>query len=129
MAKHVINMIDKDKVENKVNESELINEISRQEFHKLMEQNEFGYNELRTLFDAKKICINEQIRFNLTIKKLKKETNISLTEMILFLEETFAKFNKILLVFDGENRFELKKELSVSYHIKLDKNTLSQILG
>ena len=89
----------------------------------------YKYNDIKNIFDDKKLSAGEQSRFNETLRNIKKETTISLTEALVFLEETFVKFKRILSILDNETKFELKKELSQKYKIDLDENTLSQILG
>jgi len=126
MSKHKI--IFKKDSNDKINEQELIDEIQKSEFFNWMEKNGYTFLYIKEILDSKKISAVEQSQFNLTLRKVKKEINISLTEAIVFLEESFAKFKKILLLLDGETKFELKKELSENFKIKLDKNNLSQIL-
>ena len=94
-----------------------------------MENNGYSFEEIKEILDGKKVSAGEQSRFNMTLRLAKKETNVSLTEAIVFLEEYFVKFKKIINLLDGETRFELKKELSENYKIKIDKSSLSQILG
>jgi hypothetical protein len=116
-------------IENKSNENEVISEILRKEFYDWMEINGYNLDKIKNLFDDTKISATEQSQFNILIRKAKQEINISLTEIIMFFEEQFTKFKKILSVFDGETNFELKKELSKKFHIKLDETNLEEILG
>jgi len=130
MSKNQIVTLDSQfSIQNKSNESEVISEILRNEFYKWMEENGYELEKIKSIFDGTKLSATEQSRFNLLIRRAKKETNISLTEMIMFFEEQFAKFKKILTVFDGESKFELKKELSSKFHIKLEETNLEEILG
>jgi len=118
-----------EKNDNKVNEQELINEIQKNEFFNWMSKNGYSFEDIKDILDGKRVSAGEQSRFNMTLRRAKKEINISLTEAIVFLEESFVKFKKILTLLDGETRFELKNELSSNYKIKLDKSSLSQILS
>ena len=130
MSKNQIVTLDSQfSIQNKSNESEVISEILRNEFYKWMEENGYELEKIKSIFDGTKLSATEQSRFNLLIRRAKKETNISLTEMIMFFEEQFTKFKKILTVFDGESKFELKKELSSKFHIKLEETNLEEILG
>jgi len=113
----------------KTNEQEIIDEIQKNEFFNWMYKNGYTFENIKEILDGKKVSAEEQSRFNMTLRRAKEETNISLTEAIVFIEESFVKFKKILTLLDGETRFELKKELSSNYKIKLDKSSLSQILG
>jgi len=118
-----------EKNDDKVNEQELINEIQKNEFFNWMSKNGYSFEDIKDILDGKRVSAGEQSRFNMTLRRAKKEINISLTEAIVFLEESFVKFKKILTLLDGETRFELKNELSSNYKIKLDKSSLSQILS
>lgn len=115
--------------DDKTNEQELIDEIQKNEFFNWMENHGYSFEEIKEILDGKKVSAGEQSRFNTTLRKAKKDINVSLTEAIVFLEESFVKFKKIINLLDGETRFELKKELSENFKIKLDKSSLSQILG
>lgn len=130
MAKNQIVVLDSmHNINNKTNEKELVTGILRAEFFDWMEENGYDLDKLKNIFDGKKLSASEQSRFNIMVRKAKKEANISLTEIIMFFEESFAKFKKILSVFDGETKFELKKELSEKFHIKLEETNLEEILG
>jgi len=126
MSKHKI-VFEKD--EEKTNEQEFINDIQKTEFFDWLNKNGYSFEDIKEILDGKRISAEEQSHFNITLRRAKKEINISLTEIIVYLEEFFVKFKKILTILDGETKFELKKELSSNYKIKLDKNSLSQILG
>jgi hypothetical protein len=126
MSKHEIKF-DSEKADEKLNEQELINEISKNEFFDWMTLNGYNFNKIKNVLDNKKISTTEQYKFNEILRKAKKEVKISLIESIVFLEESFIKFKKIIDVLDNETKFELKKELSEKYHIKMDKSNLSQI--
>jgi len=127
MSKHQINF-EKDNNE-KTNEQELIDEIQKNEFFKWMNKNNYSFENIKEILDGKRISAGEQNRFNTTLRKAKQELKMNLTEIIIFLEESFTKFKKIITILDGETRFELKKELSENFKVKIDKNNLSQILG
>lgn len=114
--------------EEKTNEQEFIDDIQKNEFFSWMKKNGYSFEDIEEILDGKRISAVDQSLFNLTLRRAKKEINISLTESIVFLEESFVKFKKIITILDGETKFELKKELSQNYKIKLDKNSLSQIL-
>jgi len=127
MPKHQITF-DKEKADEKLNEHELINEILKNEFFNWMSSNGYNFNEIKNILDGKKISANEQYKFNEILRKVKKEVKISLTESIIFLEESFVKFKKILAILDNETKYELKKELSSNYHIILKNSNLREIL-
>lgn len=130
MSKHQIVTLENEySIHNKSNENEVISEILRKEFFEWLEINGYNNERIKSIFDGIKISASEQSRFNILLRKAKKEKRISLTEMIMFFEESFEKFKKILSIFDSETKFELKKELSEKFHIKLDETNLEEILG
>lgn len=124
MAKNKISF----ETDENLNEQELINDISKNEFFKWMNNCGYGFNEIKEILDGKKLSAGEQSRFNSILRKAKVEIKVNLTDSIVFLEESFTKFKKIIAILDGETRFELKKELSENFKIKIDENSLSQIL-
>lgn len=128
MSKYEIKF-DKEKADEKLNEHELINEILKNEFFNWMSLNGYNFNEIKNILDGKKISANEQYKFNEILRKAKKEVKISLTESIIFLEESFVKFKKILAILDNETKYELKKEFYENHRVKQDKSNLSQILN
>lgn len=125
MAKNKISF----ETDENLNEQELINDISKNEFFKWMSTCGYGFNEIKEILDGKKLSAGEQSRFNSILRKAKVEIKVNLTDSIVFLEESFTKFKKIIAILDGETRFELKKELSENFKIKIDETSLSQILG
>lgn len=129
MAKHQIKIFEQSKMLNKTNESDLIDNITKKEFFNWMNNNGYSFDYLKEIFECKKISAYEQSKFNETIKRAKTEINIGFIDIVLLFEENFNKFNKILLMFDGETKYELKKELSKKYFVKLDENNIKQILG
>lgn len=127
MSKHEIKF-DSEKADERLNENEHINEILKNEFFNWMSVNGYNFNQIKNILDGKKISAAEQSNFNKILIKAKKEVKISLTESIVFLEESFVKFKKIIAILDNETKFELKKELSSNYHIPLEFSNLGQIL-
>ena len=128
MAKHQVNTFDQSKISEKTNESELVNDILKKEFLNWMEDNGYTFEYLKEIFDGKKMSAFEQSKFNDIIRKAKIDVNISFVDIIILFEESFNKFKKILSIFDEETNYELKKELSKKYYIRLDETNLKQIL-
>jgi len=129
VPKHNITTVDREKVIDKVNESVLVEEISKAEFFSVLEEHGYGHDELKEIFEGKRLSSTEQYRFNNTLRSIKKETHISITDCIIYLEESFIKFKRILSVFDDETKSILKRELSNKFRIKIDENNLGEILG
>jgi hypothetical protein len=113
---------------NRSEENEIIDEINRNEFFKLMSEHGFDHNTLRRLFENKRISANEQINFNNALRMAKQKIFINIYESIIYLDECFIKIKKILSFLDGDTKYILKKELSDKYKIQLNKNELWKIL-
>lgn len=128
MAKHQITTIDKEKIIERVNESAWVDDIAKSTFFKLMKNNGYDLDRLKQILEDNKISSTEQYNFNDVLRKIKNEHYISLSDCIIYLEEIFTKFKKILSVFDDDTKLILKKELSEKYHIPVDSNNLKQIL-
>jgi len=128
MSKHKITTFDREKVYNRINELELVNEIMKNEFFVWMNENGYNHRQIKEVFDGKRLSAGEQSRFNVTVRRAKKEANISLVDTVIYLEESFARFKKILSVLDSETKFELKKEMARKFRIKIEETNLSQIL-
>ena len=129
MSKNQISALDKDKIDTKINELDFIKNIVHKEFFEWMFKNKYSYDNIKDIFEAKKISAIEQHNFNLIIRRFKEESKVSLTELILLFEDRFTTFAKILTIFDEDTISDLKKELSINYHIKLDETNLKLILN
>jgi len=109
-------------------ENDIINHISKQNFFIWLDKNGFNAEQIKMFFVEKRISSIEQNRFNVILRKAKKETGISIIEMVLYFENNINKLKKILSVLDEETKHILKYELSSKFKIKIDKNMLYKIL-
>jgi len=109
-------------------ENSIINSVSRDNF--LFWLNENGYDDdyLKRFFQEKRVSSVEQNRFNITLRKCKKERGTSIIDMVLFLESDINRMKKIVSVLDENTRHILKTELAKKHKIKIDKNILYKIL-
>ena len=109
-------------------ESDIINNISKQNFLEWMQMNGFTEDQLKHFFQEKRISSIDQNRFNVILRKAKEETGISLIDAVLFLENVNNKQKKILSVLDEETRHILKHELAAKFRIKIERNMLYKIM-
>jgi len=116
-----------DKADDKINEMVLMSDISKEKFFEWMNSEGYTLDKIRALLESNINSI-EQYNFNQTLLSAKIECKIDLSDMIIYLEEYFDGFDKLLLLFSDDVKYELKKELSKEYHIKLDETILTQIL-
>ena len=109
-------------------ENDIINIISKQKFFLWLDNNGFNEIEIKLFFKEKRISSTEQNRFNIILRKSKKETGVSIIEMVLYFENNINKLKKIISVLDEETKHILKHELANKFKIKIDKNMLYKIL-
>jgi uncharacterized protein (UPF0335 family) len=55
MAKHQVNIIDKSKISNRLNESQIFDDISKREFFKILKDNGYDHKTLKDFFESKKM--------------------------------------------------------------------------
>jgi hypothetical protein len=109
-------------------ETDIINIISKQNFMNWLEINGFSEKQIKQFFQEKRISSIEQNRFNILLRKAKKETGISIVEIVLYLENSVVKLKKIISILDEDTFHILKHELASKFKIKIDKNMLYKIL-
>jgi hypothetical protein len=129
MSKYPINLINKEVLIDKHDETVLLEEISKKRLFEILSTLGYDFDYLIKLFEEKSLSAAEQSKFNIMIRKIQKEYNINIIDIILYFEETFVKFKKILSIFDCETKNILKNELSIKHNIKVDQNNLIQILS
>jgi hypothetical protein len=109
-------------------ENDIINNISKQNFMNWLEENGFSEKQLKQFFQEKRISSIEQNRFNIILRKAKKEIGVSISEIVIYLENSVFRLKKILSVLDEDTFHILKHELASKFKIKIDKNMLYKIL-
>lgn len=110
------------------NENIIIEKISKQVFFNFLEKHGFNQESLKSIFDNKRISSIQQNKFNIALRVINNDYKISLIECVIFLEEKFIGFKKILSILDDDILYLLKKEMSQEYNIKLKENGLLDIL-
>jgi len=128
MSKNTIELTCYDKIADKANENELIDNIMKREFFEWLDKKGYDFNFLKNVFDGKKASLIEQNRFNIILRNAKQDLNLDICKMVVYFEEDFTKLRKILAILDGETKFIIKKELSSIYKIAIEENNLKQIL-
>lgn len=130
MSKNKIIESDREKIINKGNEKEIIEQINKEKILKLLESSGLYYAYIEELLSGvRKISSTEQCRFNIIIRKINTDYNISFIDIVLYLEETFAMFRKILSVLDACSLNVLKLELAKKHNIKIMKSDLYKLFG
>jgi len=124
MSKNKIVSVSKENNFGRTKENELLNEISKEQFFKWMENHGYTHIRLRKLFEEKRISSVEQSKFNHILKKAKKELKTSLIDCVLYLDELIDKIKKIISCMDEDTKQILKTELAKKYKIKIKTNYL-----
>lgn len=126
MAKNKIEAC-KDELFDGTEENGIINSIAKQNFMDWLDKNGFGSLQLKHFFQEKRISSIEQNRFNFILRKAKEETGMTITEMVLSLENSVVKLKKVISILDEETYHILKHELADRFKIKIDKNMLYKL--
>jgi len=119
------NEIRKNEIHNfEINENNLNNEIDSHKFFSILEtQYGYSYTTISKYIDGCVYTFHEQQQFNITIRNMKDDYGVLISDTILFLEETMT-LQAILKFIDDETKACLKNELSEKYFIKIEKNKL-----
>ena len=96
-------------------ENNIINNISKDNFIFWLNENGFDGVYLKKFFQEKRISSVEQNRFNIVLRKCKKELSVSIIDMILYLESPINRLKKIISTLDESTRHILKHELAGKY--------------
>jgi len=120
-------LIKRDYVTFEKNEDILHSEIDSDRFFQILKDDYgFEYEDISRFIEGGVYSFNEQHDFNIILRKLKRDNNISIRESILYLEDCML-LNHILKFIDDETEWILKDELSSKYGIK-QNNKLFEIL-
>jgi len=106
-------------------ENDILNKMHKDIFIDFVKECEIR---LEYLFTKTKLCVQDYHNFNLFLRKLKEKYGVNIYETMLFMEDYYVKFKKILSMLDADNAFELKKEMSKKYNIKILTTTLPDFL-
>ena len=105
----------------------LVKELDSDRFFRLLkEEYGFDYKSISKFIEGGVYSFNEQHEFNIILRKMKRDKNISISESILFLEDGML-LNHILKFIDDETEWILKDELASRYGIE-QNNKLFDIL-
>lgn len=113
----------------RINENDIMDNICKEEFFEWLNAEGCTIKELKSIFESKRISSNEQMRFNLIIRKANREIHIDIIDIILYFEENFSRFKKIIAILDEETMKMLKDELAKKYNIKLSKSILYKLFS
>jgi hypothetical protein len=129
MAKNEIKVVSDAKINDRVNEREMLDEITKGELFDWFHQNGYSYSRLEEIFEGNRVTSNEQNHFNIILRKAKDEIEMEITDIILYLENEFSDLRRLMAIVDDETKHILKIELAANYKINVDKNSLEQILS
>lgn len=109
-------------------ENVIFENIQNESIYKIL--NTYGYDEkkLTEIFVSENYTATEQHNLNAFFRKFPKEYDISLIDVMLFLEK-LNRPKRIVYFLDTENKSALKAELAKKYRIKIRSNDLLNFLG
>jgi hypothetical protein len=128
MAKNKVNLMEYSSLLNHTEENNIIDSLYQKHFLKIMKKEGFSFLYLQQLLEMNKVSSNEQLKINYVLRKLKKEFNIELCESIIYLEQIFTTFKKIIILLDDQSKSILKEELINKYKIKEEENNLMDLI-
>lgn len=100
--------------------------IDKHRFFKMAE--DFNLS-LEALFKNRSSITEDNLnKFNKTIIRCKQVFGIDVFKSVIFLEEKYIPFKKIIELLNKENRQTLVNEMAERYNIKLKKNALKKVL-
>jgi len=103
----------------------LIDMLRKKDFFDIMYRNEVDF---KRVSDKKKDQNEDFHKFNILIKKLKKEKKYSLLEVAIFLSIDLFKEKIVIDCFNEENYYTLRCELSKKYNTGMEFNILEDFL-
>jgi len=119
--------VTKEIVDNSKSEDNLINDIEKTDFFKLLESYELPYDVLKNIFEGELYTTEMQNTVNIVLRRIKKSHGILISDIVLFLEE-FTRIKKVLYFLDNDNRWIIKNELAEKYNIEIETTILEKIL-
>lgn len=105
-------------------ENEFCDEIVKNEFFEMIDYYKI---DLESLY-RKRVENNRQMikKFNMFLLRYKNVFGLDIKDSLIFIEERYMSFSKMILVLDDTNMNILKKEMAEFGHIKLPKNNLKK---
>lgn len=106
-------------------EDEIFINLNKKSLMTLVELNNIDFNKVI----VKKKSYNEDFhKFNYLVKKLVRETKITMIECAVFLYTDYFKEKMVFECFDEDNMYTLRTELARKYNIGMDTNVLKYFL-
>lgn len=108
-------------------ENEFCDEIVKNEFFEMIDYYKI---DLESLY-RKRVENNRQMikKFNMFLLRYKNVFGLDIKDSLIFIEERYMSFSKMILVLDDTNMNILKKEMAEYGHIKLPKNNLKKFFS
>ncbi|MFA5484943.1 MAG: hypothetical protein WC260_01715 [Candidatus Pacearchaeota archaeon] len=128
MYEEKLKLISKDTLIEKPNEKQIFDDIDKETLYDYFLEYKLDKSIFDKIFYAETYSTTEQNEINQIFRTISKTYDISMVDIVLFLENDFGKLKKILSFLDGDSKSLLKKHISNEYHIKMDSNKLYKIL-
>lgn len=108
-------------------ENGVIEKINQQRFFNKLKAIGYDSEILTKLFECDKVDSSEKYYFNNHIRSIQKESNIKMTDIVLYLEKYFGDYKKIVNLFDLTSNTLLRKELIKTYNVNIDSNPFDEL--
>ena len=106
-------------------ESEIFKQLGKRKFFSLVDECEIDFD---IVSRKKKSCNEDFHKFNYIVKKLYQAKKISMVDIAVYMYTDLFAMKEVLLCFNEENMFSLRKELAGKHNIKMTKSILHHFL-
>ncbi len=110
-----IELIDKEKLQKRSHETELIDEMNRRNLYDYVENHGF---DIRVFLYSNGIG-SEKNKFNMILRGAKHDLKISMYDMVVYIAEDFSTIRLVFMALDDENKQIVKNELLKEFNVKL----------
>lgn len=111
--------------EDRNSEKDLIRKINKDFFYKIMIDFDV---DLKLIFEENRVNLKQAQGFNRMLTHMHNSRILELSECLIFVEQDFAPFKKILSVLNEENMQIVKTEMARKFNIKMKKNALENFI-
>jgi len=128
MYEEKINLISKETLVEKPNENLIFDDIDKETLYEHLAKYNFNKSDFEKIFFAESFTSNDQNEINQSFRDISTNSDLSMIDIVLFLEKDFGDLKKILYFLDGDSKSLLKKQMAKKYNVKIDSNKLYKLL-
>lgn len=121
-----IPIINKEFLQNRSYESEIVKNITKKNFYGVLKQK--GFDPENLLF-IKKFTFDAAKKLNRCLRKTHRVMKIHMFDMILFLDEDYMNMDTLMNILDEKNKQIIRNECITHYHIDDSDTILFDVLS